>query len=397
MRILYIAPKNPIPADEGGKIAILGNLVHLNNRGHQIDFVCYSNANNNTKSDLNKITNSIIEVNYNTKNSILGVVKNLFSLVPYNVWKYHSRKMEKVILEKLHKTQYDIVFIENLHLGFLVESIKRNFSVPVILRQHNLEMKIMKRYYESESNFILKRFAKIQYNKFLRYEPQICAKFDKVIMITEKDEEEILKLNSAIKATVIPAGVEKKSLEFPISEKERFSLFHIGRLDWFPNIDALKYFINEILPELIKKESKIKFYIYGGKLPDDFIIPGNIKSHIIQKGFVKDLWSEIADKELAVVPLRIGSGMRLKIIELLAAGHNIISTSIGSEGISVENGKHLLIADGNENLVNTVIDFFEGKFDNKLMIENGRKLIEENYVWEKITEKFEKTFLKLVN
>lgn len=397
MRILYIATKNPFPPNEGGKIATFGNLKYLGERGHKVSFVFYSNKFDLDKNELQKFAHSIKPVDYDTSNSVLGMLKNLFSPVPYNISKYHSKIMKDVVLETLSKNKFDIVLIENLHIGFLVDEIKMNFKIPVVLRQHNLEMKIMKRFFESESNFVVKLFAKIQYLKFLKYEPQTCSKFDKVIMITEKDEEELLKLNSAIKTTVIPAGFEQNSLKLPISQKERFSLFHIGRLDWPPNIDALKYFISEILPELIVKENRIRFYVYGGVLPNIISIPDNIKSHIIQKGFVKDLWSEIADKELAVVPLRIGSGMRLKIIELLAAGHNIISTAIGSEGIEVEHKKHLLIANNNNEFIKNIVDFFEGKFNNKLMVENGRKLVEENYSWGKIVEKLEKTFLDLIN
>lgn len=397
MKILYIAPKNPIPPNEGGKIAILGNVKYLNSRDHIIDFVYYSNKSDASNNELQKYTNSIIPVKYSTSNSILGIIKNLFSPVPYNISKYHSYKMKSAVINALQKNNYDIVFIENLHMGFLVDDIKNKFHIPVLLRQHNVEMKIMKRFFESQKSSLLRFYSKLQYKKFLKYEPNLCSKFDEVVMITKKDEDDLLELNTKIKTTVIPAGVEKSLLSIQQKVKEPYSIFHIGKLDWFPNIDALRFFINDVLPFLVKKQPKIKFYIYGGKLPENFDIPEEVKNHIIQKGYVDNLWTDIADKQLAVIPLRIGSGMRLKIVELLAAGHNILTTSIGCEGINVEDEKHLLIANQKEEFAIKVIDFFNGKFDSEQMIRNGRTLIEEQYLWEKIAERFEQTFEKLVS
>ena len=157
-------------------------------------------------------TNSIIPVEYSTSNSILGIIKNLFSPVPYNISKYHSYKMKSAVINALQINNYDIVFIENLHMGFLVDDIKNKFHIPVLLRQHNVEMKIMKRFFESQKSSLLRFYSKLQYKKFLKYEPNLCSKFDKVVMITKKDEDDLLELNAKIKTTVIPAGVEKSLL-----------------------------------------------------------------------------------------------------------------------------------------------------------------------------------------
>jgi glycosyltransferase involved in cell wall biosynthesis len=398
MKILHISPKLPYPTNDGGRIAIYGNLKYLKERGHEIHFVAYKKD-----SDLNKCiphleTLADIDVlEVNTENSILGGILNLFSNVPYNVWKYHSQELKSHIISLFKKKIFDIVIIENLHMGYIVDTIKSISNIPVVLRQHNLEMKIMKRFSEAEKNPIIKAYSKLQYRRFLKYEPELCQKFDKVVMITDHDKNEILELSNNIKSTTIPAGVKRDLLKIEIKEKEPYSIFHIGHLDWFPNLDAMKFFINEILPKIVMKEPRTKFYLYGGTLPQEFIIPASVKNHVIQKGFVDNLWTDITDKQLAVVPLRIGSGMRLKIVELLAAGHNILTTSIGCEGINVEDEKHLLIADQTEEFVNKVIDFFNGKYNSQQMIKNGRTLIEEQYIWEKIAERFEQTFEKLVS
>ncbi|MBZ0182344.1 MAG: glycosyltransferase family 4 protein [Melioribacteraceae bacterium] len=398
MKILHISPKLPYPTNDGGKIAIYGNLKYLKERGHEIYFVAYKKD-----SDLNKCiphleTLADIDVlEVDTENSILGGILNLFSKVPYNVSKYHSQELKFHIISLFKKKKFDIVIIENLHMGYIVDTIKSISSIPVVLRQHNLEMKIMKRFSEAEKNPLLKFYSILQYKKFIKYEPELCEKFDKVVMITDHDKKEILELSNNIKSTTIPAGVKKDLLTIEIKEKEPYSLFHIGHLDWFPNLDAIKYFLNEILPQIVKKEPRTKFYIYGGMLPNGVVIPELVKENVIQKGFVDDLWSDIADKQLAVVPLRIGSGMRLKIVELLAAGHNILSTSIGCEGINVEDKKHLLIADNKNEFAQIALDFFNGKYNSEAMIQNGRKLIEDNYIWEKIAERFEQTFQKLIS
>jgi glycosyltransferase involved in cell wall biosynthesis len=196
---------------------------------------------------------------------------------------------------------------------------------------------------------------------------------------------------------IIPVGVEESLLELVPVAKEKFTLIHIGSSNWLPNLDGIRWFLNEIFPLVIETIHEVKLYLYGGGDYSNLGLADKIKSHVVLKGFVEDIWSEISDKELAIVPLRIGSGIRVKILELLAAGKNILTTSLGAEGISVENNKHLLIADPPELFAQKIIDYFRGEFDSDQLTLNGKQLIKDHFVWDKIAEEFEESFKKLID
>jgi len=282
-------------------------------------------------------------------------------------------------------------------MGWVIDIIRKYSKAPVVLRQENLEMMIMQRYYKTQKNIFLKCYAFIQYKKFLRYEPWLCEKFDKCIMMSEEDEKQLKLLNPDINTTVIPLGIERDLLNISRGTSQPYSLVHIGSLQWYPNREGLDWFLNEILPTVVESFPDTKLYLYGGGVPENYLLPENVSRNVIIKGFVENIWEELKDKSLAVIPLRIGSGIRVKILEMLAAGINIITTSIGKEGLAVDDNKELLTADSAGEFAEKIINFFENKFDSSRISCSGKSFIAENYLWENITKKFEQTYLDLIN
>lgn len=397
MRILQILPKIPYPPVDGHTKSMWGVIKYLRLRGNEIDIIAYSQQ-KNFQNDINEIEKfaKLYTLDVNTGNSISGALRNLLSNIPYNISKYVRPELESFITEHLKKNKYDIIHITNAHMGWIVDKIRELCDTPVVLRQENLELTIMERYYKKQSNPLLKFYAYIQYRKFIKYEPDLCSRFDCVIMMSAEDEIRLKRFNPDLKTVSIPLGIEKELLEVNRSKIEKFSLVHIGSLDWYPNYDGFKWFVNSVFPAIVRKFRDVKLYHYGGGIPPKFSFPGSVKDNIIVKGFVKDIFHELSDKSLAVVPLRIGSGIRVKILELLAAGVNIVTTPLGMEGIPVENGKEILTAGNESEFESLIIDFFEEKFDNKNISLKGKEFIKENYLWESVAEKFEDLYSKLL-
>ncbi|HKI79602.1 MAG TPA: glycosyltransferase family 4 protein [Ignavibacteriaceae bacterium] len=397
MRILQIAPQIPVPPTDGGKIGIYGITKGLQARGHQIDFVCYRKHDSFEYSfkELRKICTPHI-LNVQTDNNILGVLKNSFSPVPYNISKYIKNEMSEFLADFFRLNKVDIVHVDHLHLGWVIDEIRNITSVPVCIRGHNLEMQIMKRFYEKQKNIFVREFARKQYKKFIKYEPELMSKFDRCIMISNKDEQTLVNMKPGIKTSVISAGVDKKLLEIKRDKIKPHSIIHIGHTDWFPNYDGLEWFISNCLPEIVKKYPDTNLYIYGGGKTKDFPVPDSLKNNITVVGFVEDLWTEIKDKALAIVPLRIGGGIRIKIIEMLASGQPIVTTSIGKEGLNLEDKKHLLVADSKEEFISKITDYFEGRYDIEKIKAAGRNYIRKNFTWEIISEQFEEIYKNLL-
>jgi len=398
MKILQIATQVPYPPTDGGKLSVFGITKYLSKRNHEIEFVSYCNKypDSNVIKGLKEYCNPHF-IEADTKNNIYKAAINLFSNLPYNASKYKTNQMAIFLEDFLKTRQFDVIHIDHLFLGWTVDIIRKYTNAPVILRAQNLEMNIMKRFAEAQRNPLLKNYALLQYKKFLKYEPETCAKFDKCIMISEKDKQELLKFKPGLNVTCIPAGIESRLLEIPKKEFIPYSLVHIGHIDWYPNYDGLLWFCENVLRAIIKDLPEIKLYIYGSGKTGNFKIPKGLEKNIIVKGFVDNIWIELQDKALAVVPLRIGGGIRIKILELLATGTNIISTTIGKEGIDITDNKEILIADDALSFKSKILNFFEGKYNWEKMSENSRSFIREFYTWEKVVADFEKEYLKILN
>lgn len=396
MNILQIAPQIPYPLDDGGRKSIYGTTNYLHKRGHNIDLVAYRkhfDYDISFNALKNICTPHILDIQ--TDNNIPKAIINLLSSTPYNISKYIRNELRKFLIQFLRKNEIDIVHVDNAHMGWTIDIIKNIKDVPVVLREHNVEMRIMKRFAENQSNPFLKIYSQLQYKNFLNYEPMICGKFDNCIMITKEDENEILHYNPSIKTSVIPAGIEPQLLEFKLKETIPLTLFHIGSLKWLPNLDGLNWFLDEVFPDIINKIPQTKLFIYG-RDSENFKINPLLKNNIIIRGYVKDIFSEISDKQLAVVPLRIGSGMRIKIIELMALGKSIISTTIGTEGINAKDNEQILIADNKEDFIGKISDVFYNKVNTGKLIKSAREFIRENYTWENVALQFENKYKELI-
>ncbi len=395
MKILQILPKIPYPPDDGHRKSMWGVIKYLSLQGHHIHIVAYRQ-----NVEIDKINNEIGQyaklhvIDVSTPNSVIGVIINLFSSVPYNISKYKRKELRDFLHKYLINEQFDVIHVTNSHMGWVIEEITKLCRTPVVLREENYELTIMERYYQNQKNLFLKLYSFIQYKKFIKYEPFICSKYDRIIMMSNEDADRLHMYNSAIKISVVPLGVEKELLTIRKKDVENYSLVHIGSLKWYPNLDGFLWFVNDIFPSVLERKPDTKLYIYGSDLPSNLNF--KYRENIVVKGFVNDLWSELINKSLVIVPLRIGSGIRVKILELLAAGINIITTSLGKEGIPVKNNKELLIADSKEEFADKVIKYFDNNYDAEMMINNGKNLISENYLWESIVHKFEQVYSEVL-
>lgn len=396
MKILQIATLVPIPATDGGRLSVFGLIKSLSQRGHNIDFVCYQKEADYKLSYEGLKTYCTPHIlNFQTNNSITGAMKNFFSIVPYNASKYYSKLMLDYLTDLLKAKSFDIIQINHLHLGWLARSLKKITNTPIVIRSQNIETMIMKRYCEQIKNPFLKLFSWIQYKKLLTYEPLIYSDFDLCIMISKNDLHYIKSKNPKINAIDIPAGVDENLLTVKKSSIIPHSIAHIGQTDWYPNYDSLKWFISEIFPKVLENYPDSRLYIFGGGKTKDFPIPENVKNNVQNIGFVENLWDNLSAIELTVIPLRIGGGIRIKILELLASGNLIVTTSIGKEGIDVYNEKHLFIADTSEELIANIIKVFDG-FETTQIISQGREFISKNYLWDVIVKKFENSYHELI-
>jgi len=386
MKILQLTPRVPYPPDDGGKIGIFGITKHLFLRGHKITMLSLSP---NLDSDASKLKEycKVETVIMNTSNNYIDMFLNFFSSVPYTVSKYHGKPFLRKLNELLQKERFDIIHVDHLHMAYYGKFVKEHFNLPVVLREHNVESTIWERYYQGIRNPFLRAYAKLQFMKLYKYESDIVAAFDRCFMITKQDKERIEKMNHRVKASVIPAGVDTSyfhPLDVPV---EPYSIVSVAAMDWSPNVEGILWFIAKIWPTIKRKVSRAKLYVVGKNPPTE--VKKLAAEDIVVTGFVDDEREYMAKAAVFVVPLNTGGGMRIKILNALAMSKAVVSTSVGCEGIDVENGRNICIADTEKEFAQQIIELLKDKGKREKLGGEGLKLVREKYRWEHIAEQIE--------
>jgi polysaccharide biosynthesis protein PslH len=222
------------------------------------------------------------------------------------------------------------------------------------------------------------------------FEKKALAMFDHVAAVSEQDADTMRSWFGARSVSTIPNGVDVKFYE-NVGRTERLDrILYCASMDSYVNQDAVMYFIKQVLPIIWQKRPGLQFMILGSKPPA--FITALASDRIIVTGSVPDVRPLLDQASACVVPLRIAGGSRLKILEALAAGLPVISTSIGAEGLDVEPGKHLLIADQEAAFAEATIRLLEDRSLQQSLRESGRRLVHERYDWRMIVPKVEQAW-----
>ncbi len=382
MKILILAHKMPYPPRDGGSIVTLNYAKAFAKLGHDVTILAMQTY--KRKFNIDDIPGNLKEMitfyseYVDTKIKPIPFIVNLFSKKSYHIWKYGSSKnFAKKLIEILQSENFDVVQLEGLYLDPYLELIRKYSNAKVVMRAHNVEHEIIARYAEFERSLLKKIWLTVQARRLKRYEMNRLKLYDALVPISNKDAE---KLSQSGVPLLVSDGVididerkcETSNVEFP-------SLFYIGALDWFPNQQGLEWFFENVWSDVISKKPNLKFYL-AGRNPNawDYIKKRKLKNVEIL-GEVEDAYDFMASKSIMVVPLFAGSGIRVKIIEAMALGKVVISTSVGAEGIECEDGKNILLSDTKEKFIEKILKCVEDFEFCKKIGEEAQKLAKVKY------------------
>lgn len=380
LKILQICFRMPWPLKDGGAIAMYYITSGLVEAGCNVTVIVPETLKH--KADLNSLPRHVSSViNFyklpiDIKITIWGAFINLFSKKPYYISRYIDKKFELLIKNIVEENSFDIIIFESLKMAPYVDVVRKLTTAKLVLRSHNIEHLIWGRMAETTENVFKKLYLKHLSNRLKNYELKIIHHFDAILPITKVDADYFVNHGYNKKHKVILAGIDFSRLVKSNKDIEEFSLFHLGALDWLSNQEAINWFLKNVWPEIFKKYPQLKFYLAGRNMPQQYMnlnIPG-----VITVGEVDDAISFINHKQIMIVPLLSGSGMRIKIAEGMALGKVIISTRTGAEGIEYSNYHNLLIADKPKDFCDA-IDFLMK--NNEAIAEigsNAEKFAQEN-------------------
>ena len=380
MKILLLCNKPPYPASEGGPMAMNSIITGLLEAGHQVKILAVNNEKYHVKeSDIpeeykQKTRIELIDVDLSVKP--LNAFLNLFSRKSYHVERFISEDFKSRLAEVLEKEQFDVVQLEVLFMAPYVETIREHSKAMIVLRAHNVEHKIWERI-AKETKSPLKRWYINHLAKTLKeFELNALETVEGVAAITRKDAAFFRKYCS--KPVIdIPYGVypEQFTPKYEIEGKPKF--YHIGSMNWMPNEEGIRWFIDEVLPKTVEKVPDFVYHLAGRSMPEWLTTMKN--SHIDVVGEVPDAKEFVCNHDVAIVPLLSGSGIRIKIIESMALGKTVITTRVGAEGILYDEEVNIIIAENKAKMVEAIRSLNENPETAVRIGQAARKLVEETY------------------
>ena len=301
---------------------------------------------------------------------------NLFTRKSYHVERFISKDFKARLVELLEKEQFDVVQLEMLYMAPYVETIRQHSKAMIVLRAHNVEHKIWERI-AKDTKFFVKRWYISYLAKTLKeYELNALETVDGIAAITRKDAAFFRKYCS--KPIIdIPYGIypEEFTPKYEIEGNPKF--YHIGSMNWMPNEEGIRWFIEEVLPKTIEKVPDFVYHLAGRNMPEWLTVLNNPSVDVI--GEVPDAKEFVANHDVAIVPLLAGSGIRIKIIESMAMGKTVITTRVGAEGILYDEEVNLIIAENKAKMVEAIRSINENPQTAVEIGKAARKLVEETY------------------
>lgn len=326
-------------------------------------------------------------------NKYAGLLSGLFSSKPFSVIAHRSRRMEQRMGMLLNAEYFDLVHYDTLALARFNSN---RITIPKVVTHHNIESSLMQRRAQVEKNALARFYLSRQAKRLRDYEKTQTGSFAANIVMSEKDGEELRTINPHVNIQVVPNGVDT-SYFTPGCGQEIASLIYTGGMNMFANRDAVVYFLEKIWPQIKGRVPNVQFCAIGQDPPEELINISKQDTNVIVTGYVDDVRPYVAGASVYVVPLRVGGGTRLKILDAMAMGKAIVSTSIGCEGLEVTKDKNILICDDPSDFAKKTADLLNDRKKREELGKAARSLVESKYSWETIGKKLQQTYKQAIS
>jgi len=314
---------------------------------------------------------------------IARLLRSLFSADPYTVWRHYSRPYVNRVRMRLHTTPFDVVHCDILPLAYCIRGLHGPFRT---LTDHDVSYLKAKRLAAQARNPILKLFLYLEALKLKQLESRVFAKLDLGIAVSEPDRQHLERLCPEGRFVVVENGVDVQAFVPDPHAVEPNALVWVGGFHHYPNCEAVRFFLEDIYPRIKQEKAETKFYVVGGRVPDWLRELATGDRSIVLTGYVDDPLPYIQRAAVFVAPILSGGGTKLKVLEAMAVGRPIVSTSIGVEGIEGEDQEHFMVADRPEAFSSGVVSLLNDRLLRERLGANARKRAIEKYDWEAICE-----------
>jgi len=346
MRILFLCNKSPWPPKEGGPIAMNMLIEGMLDAGHTVKVLAVNSFKYDVKADdiprEYRLRTGIELIDVDLKVRPWPAFKNLFTSRSYHVERFISKAFAARLEEVLRESEWDIVQLETLLMGSYIGLIRRHSKAKIVLRAHNIEHLIWERVAANTSNPLKKWYLDHLARTFKLYELTVPGLVDGIAAITSKDAAFFAQYTEK-PVISLPFGINPSDYASGKPPSGQPTIFIIGAMNWIPNEEGVRWFLQNVWTDLHKRYPWLNFHIAGREMPGWM---KNLKlENVVVEGEVRDASAFFEANDIMIVPLFSGSGIRIKVIEAMAYGKTVVSTTLGAEGIEYTRGDNLLIAD----------------------------------------------------
>lgn len=405
MKILLLTPQLPYPPHQGTTIRNY-NIIRQLARRHDVHLLSFVQEHDDLSAavPLQEACRSVRGVTAPRRSMAQRIRGLLASTLPDMAMRLPSREFQAALDSCLEKLRPDVVQVEGIEMaqyGLNLAARRTNQHPILVFDDHNAEYVLQRRAFETDlkqpQHWVGALYSWIQWHRLARYERLTCERHDWTVVASEADAAAIHALLPQLALRIIPNGVDSEFyrpdavLDRDIVLPAR-SLVFTGKMDFRPNIDAVSWFVDEVFPLIRSQAPDAHFYIVGQK-PHPRVVALGKKPGVIVTGYVDDVRPYIAQAAVYVVPLRIGGGTRLKIMEAMAMAAAVVSTSLGCEGFPLMADQHLMIADRESDFAAAVVELLHDQAQARRLGAQARRFVEQHYDWAAIVPLFDQVYV----
>jgi glycosyltransferase involved in cell wall biosynthesis len=388
MRILYITDYLPDPPISGDSIRVF-NLIKRISTHHRVSLVALF-AQPGTFADssvMNEFCERVVIINHQWP-SLLSSLPNMLMYflqgIPVELRLLYSKTLANTILRLTNEEQFDMVHIEHSRMALYLDELSRRQNHRTLLTFHNIAFDQFKRISLVEKKSVGRLRTWLHGEMMRRWEPRYAERFDRCITVSELDRQILLAANPRLAVEVVSNGIDTVKYQVLEDDGHSPSILFVGSMGYSPCADGAVYFCGQILPHIEQRIGKIDVWIVGANPPPAVI--GLDRGNVHVTGYVEDVLPYYRRTAVSIVPLRAGGGTRLKILESMALGRPVVSTSIGCEGLDLVDGKHLFVADDPEEFADKTVRLLQDRPLRRQIAVDARRFVEARYDWNTIAD-----------
>jgi len=379
MNVLMLTQVLPFPPDSGPKVKTF-NMIKFLAQEHDLTLVSFVRGDQSGDVEqLRPYCKAIytVPIRRTRLHDGLALVRSLVTGEPWTIVRDSRHEMHSQVAELCRTGHFDIIHADQLNMAQFAPA---NSGSRRVLDAHNALWLLYRRLAQTTRNPWIALFWQREWRLLKRYEGGICQAFDAVLAVSDADRAALQEAsNGKGNLSVAPIAVDPESI-LPVQRVAQADhILHIGTMFWPPNVDGVLWFLREVYPLVQAARPGVHFDIVGARPPKQVTETGRLLQGVTVAGYVKEPADYLKNTGVMVVPLLSGGGMRVKILEALAEGLPVVTTAIGCEGIAVENGRHLLVADTAEEFARATLRLLENPALAETLARNGRELIERCY------------------